>query len=295
MIIQKMSKKYFEAIYVEPYQKFEVSMINLNFKMNEEQKKGLEKWRNMCVEKTGDQLSHLSTQFQLFNITQEMKEVFIHTDNEIFYRKPPFPYVMLNTDFWVGKERVQGISIMDWDTLAENNKHIAEYLKNNFLITFITYPNDQLCALHEEDTSQVNAYQGSISTFQKGLTEGIEGKEELVKQVMIFVLNFLDFLHEPDIELITTQREPSQDAKRLKRGKNPKLATTMIRITGKMKLYFDSITTTLKTPPSHRYWTRGHWRHFKSRYYKKMFGQKEWIKPFIKGRGELIKKSYEIT
>lgn len=83
--------------------------------------------------------------------------------------------------------------------------------------------------------------------------------------------------------------------KRLKRGKTPNPVQVHIRITGKLKEYFDSIQGGLQKHFGFRFWVRGHWRHFKSQKYKLKLGQKEWIKPFIKGKGILIKKEYDIT
>ena len=43
-----------------------------------------------------------------------------------------------------------------------------------------------------------------------------------------------------------------------------------------------------------RFWVRGHWMNFQSIRYKNKRGQKTWVLPYIKGKGELIKKDYYI-
>ena len=113
-------------------------------------------------------------------------------------------------------------------------------------------------------------------------------------KVKEFVCNFVDFLDEPDVEKVVIEHDVERIQKRLKRGKTPNPAQVHIRLTGKLKEYFDSVQTGLQHHLGYRFWVRGHWRHFRSERYKHRLGQKEWIKPFIKGNGILIKKEYDI-
>lgn len=47
------------------------------------------------------------------------------------------------------------------------------------------------------------------------------------------------------------------------------------------------------TPPSHRFWVRGHFKHWTDPRYRFAVGTRTWTPPYIKGRGILVKKKYE--
>jgi len=108
-----------------------------------------------------------------------------------------------------------------------------------------------------------------------------------------FVLNFLNFLHNPEVEYIEHQRSEKNIQRKLKAGKVVVPSTMMIKVTGKLQIYLDDMENNQGVwEYSHRFWCRGHFRNLQAdRYIEK---KRIFILPFIKGRGLLIEKDYEV-
>ena len=113
-------------------------------------------------------------------------------------------------------------------------------------------------------------------------------------KVKEFICNFIDFLDEPEVERVFVEHDVERMKKRIKRGKTVNPIEVHIRLNGKIKEYFESIETGLTKHFSHSFWIKGHWRHFRAKYYKNKIGTKSWIKPYIRGKGILVKKDYEV-
>jgi len=62
-----------------------------------------------------------------------------------------------------------------------------------------------------------------------------------------------------------------------------------------LRRYISNLKSNGHIDYSHKFWVRGHWRTLKNeKRYKDSVGKKMWIKPFIKGKGILIDKKYEL-
>jgi hypothetical protein len=112
--------------------------------------------------------------------------------------------------------------------------------------------------------------------------------------VLKFVINFTDFLENPEVELVEVLRTQKTNEKRMKRGKIPLPPSTIVKINGKLKEYVDQVKKIGYREYSHQFWVRGHWRHLESEWYKEKRGVRIWVPPFIKGQGELIEKLYNL-
>lgn len=114
------------------------------------------------------------------------------------------------------------------------------------------------------------------------------------KFIHLFVLNFLNFLNDPEVSLVTVERDEVRNVKRLHKGKLPIPERKIIRITGKMKIYLDELR---KNPVWHyhyRFWVRGHFRTLRNERYGENVGRRKWIFPYIKGKGLLVESIYKI-
>jgi hypothetical protein len=81
----------------------------------------------------------------------------------------------------------------------------------------------------------------------------------------------------------------------MRKGKGKKRPTMIVRVRGALKRYLQQVRTGRHFTYSHRFWVRGHWRHFRHPRFVHMRGQKIWIPPFIKGSGILIDKRYRLV
>jgi len=122
--------------------------------------------------------------------------------------------------------------------------------------------------------------------------EGDENKFYNFIRNLIF--NFLDFLNNPEVELISVERTKEQNDKRIKRGKQPIPTIHNIKVSGKLKIYLDHLNSNPDFKYSHRFDVRGHWRMLRSDRWGKHKGTKIWIPPYIKGEGIYVKKNYEV-
>lgn len=112
-----------------------------------------------------------------------------------------------------------------------------------------------------------------------------------------FVLNFLNFMHNPEIEYVEHVRSKKNMERRKKAGKPALPSTNKIRVTGTLKRYIDALNYGghLSSRYGYRFWVRGHFRNYSANRYKDMKGKKQWILPYIKGQGILIEKNYKVT
>lgn len=116
------------------------------------------------------------------------------------------------------------------------------------------------------------------------------------KTIQNFIYGFINFLNNPEVSFIETNFNKTQNIKRISKGKLPLPTRTIIQINGELKRYLYNYETQNKNNPySHKFWVRGHFRHFNSDKYKLKKGQVKWILPFTKGKGILINKTYEVV
>lgn len=128
-----------------------------------------------------------------------------------------------------------------------------------------------------------------------GYEKEVEITNRSEKQMTRFVGNFINLMNSRDIELITVERSKEQNTKRTRRGKLPIPPTTHIRLTGKIKEYVNQLNSSGHINYSHSFWVRGHWRTLRNEdRYKDNVGTMIWIVPYIKGKGNLIKKEYDV-
>lgn len=133
--------------------------------------------------------------------------------------------------------------------------------------------------------------------FRELTTDNEIFKRTLVyhKEVENLLYGFLNFLNNPEVSYIV-HKQKSNIEKRVQKGKSIPLINTSIKVSGKLKIYLDNYEKDLNNFSfSHRFWVRGHFRHLTSDQWKNKKGQTTWIVPYIKGKGILVNKTYEVV
>jgi hypothetical protein len=207
-----------------------------------------------------------------FFIGKELKELFSKTDNKIYDRNLPFKTFYLNLDELVNLPFIKGCLIVG-------------KFESTIIIYFRKHPikfNNITNKWDEEWKLEIDLL------FKK---EKINSDSKIIKKQ---ICNFLDFINHEDVEIKNIKRNEEQNIKRLKRGKIAIPKFSYINIKGKLQKY---IYETQKNNEKlwelgHRFWVRGHWVNFTSERYKNKKGQRTWILPYIKGKGELKNKEY---
>jgi hypothetical protein len=111
-----------------------------------------------------------------------------------------------------------------------------------------------------------------------------------------FITNFLMFINNPDVEVVSRRRSAKSMSRRAKQGKFPVRETNRIILRGRIKRYVERFGGELLSSSfDHRFWVRGHWRTFRASRYRERQGVSIWIEPYIKGRGDMREKSYSLV
>lgn len=108
-------------------------------------------------------------------------------------------------------------------------------------------------------------------------------------------LNFLDVLDTKEVRVAHIPAKP-MDEKRKARGQISFPPRHRVILTAPIRAYLDSLREGGHFTYSHSFWVRGHMRHYRNERYAKSgkLGTVQWIMPYIKGKGILVKKPYEV-
>lgn len=110
-----------------------------------------------------------------------------------------------------------------------------------------------------------------------------------------FIINFVLFLKEREVEWIIRERTSKNNERRLKEHKVVLPSSKLIRLTGSIKKYVDSISSNdFNKKFSFKFWVRGHWRTLRAERFVEKKDKTIWVTPYIKGEGVLIKKHYAV-
>lgn len=163
--------------------------------------------------------------------------------------------------------------------------------------------------LNEEDENESNVrYHLSIKCWKKegGIeivfidgefeqnTDNLPQSEKDIHNIVRkYIVNLHNFMTHPEVEIVN--KEYYNNQKREKRGLPKIPIKTNLIIRGTLKKY---INNTLKENEQkwqlgYKIWVRGYWMNFSNLRYIHKRGQKKWVLPYIRGKGELInKKTY---
>ena len=264
--------------------KDEESYLN-NFKEDEERYNFYK--AKLKFDKETNRLFPLS---KLFLINKNISEILQFTENKYqTIEKLPFDEVFINDWFIIPKTNIIIKGIMLFmntkdDVYAtiklhdENNESLGKEYVDDLLLYLNIFGGDK--------TTENKVYADDDFRF-------FYNKKQ-TNYVRNYICNFLDFINNPEVELITVERTKEQNLKRIKRGKRPIPTIKNIRVSGKLKIYLDHINSNPDFKYTHIFDVRGHWRMLRSDKWKKSKGTKIWIPPYIKGKGIYVKKNYEV-
>ena len=259
-------------------------------------------------------IAHIDTMLddcKIFRVDDNTKRMLLMTKVPKLnsHLKLPFPYIFIDVKFTkedidlfigqkqkeklgirkvgikevigIGLSRGQLLSSVDDKIVGDNLRMTSCCLKDEGMIWFDTFNED------------INITDSSIKGYNMKMTTH---NPFVKKMVYCFTLAFLNFLHNPEIEIVEVEHTDSQNLKRIKRGKIPIPSSYSIRLTGKLKKYVSELEKFghFGTHFSYKFWIRGHFRTLRSERYKKNIGKRVWLAPFVKGSGILIDKEYFI-
>lgn len=222
---------------------------------------------------------------KIFFVEEELCILLNNTSNKIIKKQLPF-----NNFFIECKLEFLDCTIYGLHIIQDNYGTIIKLFFNPKieLPIKITYQHAIIPLFDTFDYNQFDDYQKfyrDIPFFKQHINE-----------IKLFVINFLDFINQPDVQLITVERTKENNEKRIEKGKLPIPPINYIRINGDLKIYMNKLNSGGHFSYSHKFWVRGHFRTLRNpKRYGDKVGTKIWILPFIKGSGILLEKCYEVT
>jgi hypothetical protein len=272
----------------------------------------------------------------IFRLDEDITDLLLETENEIRYEKPPFPSTFIDTKIKISeKKELRGVLILDLpeiepDDLPES-EGISDSEGEDLFVTSFLYGEgayeelDMEKAIGESEKHEVmkglvektGFFVGGTLGKETGLW-GPEGQTEKKRTLEKLTVNFLDFLHNPDIEWIEKTGKPSgrtgkgfstcpvcgsnkaskEAIDRHIEKEHPEMTkpARTVKLSGKTKRYVQRYKSmdSEERRKVRAHWVRGHYRHLKSDYYTNKQGQKIWIPPHLRGKGVLVPKAYDV-
>jgi len=243
---------------------------------------------------------------KVFELPSEVWKLLLNTRNEVRPVRLPFPITFIEApvvlhDIW---HKVHGSFIRSKTTyfgflLAESGLYNTKKGK-----VHVPQPPDSpeptiyIYSIFQDEGGgfghiKLNLYKDYPSLQYKPEEQKKWRRErEIIRE---FIMNFLDFINDPDVEWVETKRVYSTSRRAMRKGRGKKRLSMIIKIRGFLKRYLEQVRTGRHFTYSHRFWVRGHWRHFRHERFTRMRGRRIWIPPFIKGSGILINKRYRLV
>ncbi len=237
-------------------------------------------------------IDRLIDEGHIFIISEQLKRLLINTNNFISKRKIPFNLNFLETYIEDNIYLSKGISF-GHNTSKLGSIGLISVLvdvKNGTSIIHCTFP------LFTTNIKEYLVLKGNEEkhTPDEEWVNDVKKVEPYLKKIQLFVINFLDFLNNPEVELVTVERTKEENEKRILKGKKPIPPQSFVRVIGKLKIYLDQLNSDTNFSYSHRFDVRGHFRTLRSDKWRNTRGTKIWIPPYIKGKGMYIKKIYDV-
>ncbi len=234
---------------------------------------------------------------KIFDIDENLLNLFKRTKNSIYKRKLPFDSFFLNVNLKIEDCMIFGIGI---------SEGFADDAKKN-IISFLISGMD----LKSKKTINIA---GALYN-EDMLSEKYPDKrmKRIKEDCRLIVCNFLDFINHTDVDIKKIEGFNNNE-RRIKKGKFPVPDRTKIQVKGKLKRYiYETMPNMIKNSPGISFWVRGHYIHFwNKKRYNGLYGYEEnilqrkgyfqdkngiickWILPYIKGKGEIKTKEYNL-
>lgn len=235
--------------------------------------------------------------FRILDIDNSIMDLILYTDNAAFFRSIFLPAFFINNTFEFGNYYIKGILI--YQCLWKDDGVVIDdnIIPNDIRIYFVSFDTNRLIT-SDFDISLRKIEKEEVGTkIRIFFQEEKENLKEIFDRVLLIVCNVIDLIegNKEELDIREIKRSPVQNEKRIKRGKIPIKDRIVIKPKRQLLDYIKDFEKDYeKFHYSHKFVVRGHWRHFRSERYKYAQGKKTWIRPYIKGEGLLIQKSYTL-
>ncbi len=217
---------------------------------------------------------------RIYEIDGRLGRIFSLTPNEPREIKLPFETIFLNLNINFNGTTIHGLNIEHIDLIDEDGD-MGGNLKDVMIEGVYTKP--------------INDEREEIGTIPLMLRQPVPEEKKINKErggdicglMRRIVMNFNDFLEHPEIKIV--ERKRTNQKQREKRGKIPLPNSTIVKVSGQLKIYVNSIAPNSKSDDEidvgKCYEVAGHWRRFRHPKFINMQGKKRFIHPYVKGSG----------
>ena len=294
------------------YQKFQqLSLISYIGFLQGKDSMFLNQLKRMKNNKENNQVSLISRignileNAKIFNLDEELVELINHTDTKPHYSKIPFRTIFINQELEpIQNVKIFGIGIFKADILDNKTKEVLEGLDMTFIGQDL---RDNTEFYQYFQMTKKGIIGGDTSTFKEFSKEDAKKIEQVIAN---FITNILELLNHPEIEYEIVSHGLNEN--REKKGKLKINDKVNIVVKGKLYRYIYETLPRQQKSYTHRFWIRGHFKHFRNQnrfcQIYKLSNEKikekgyqmsgsiicKWVLPYIKGRGSLIKKEYNL-
>lgn len=238
---------------------------------------------------------------KIFNIPDEIHELIEKTDNKIYFRKLPFKSIYINKEFKFGEIRVFGICLLEIEGVIVDDGSLQKGLE----VIAIGMDEDD----EQEFYNYFQITDSGIPNINK--KQQLKELDIITFPIVNYVCNFLDLLNHPNIKYEMVEKKLLNET-RIKKGKLRINDIVNINVSGNLYKYVYEELPKQKIEFTHRFWVRGHFKHFKNKekfnqIYKLSINELntkgyqmnnniicKWTFPFIRGNGAMINKRYNM-
>lgn len=245
---------------------------------------------------------------KIFKIDSDIVNILSKTDVEIGYTPAPFKDVFIDAEIPINENVIlQGLAIQDYGPSKdiEDKKYYGQFSDREYKGILSIY----FRALEKREGKWLDYYGGTMiptHIFKPDYNKDIsEFKYELdsqkfKEQIGLFVLAFLNFINNPEIEIVHRERTDKKiESVYEKKGKIINKEDYYIKLTGKVRKYVDDFNQDNEKISrggiTHASIVRGFFRTYTSEVYVNLKGKRVWIAPFVRGLGEIREKQYLVS
>ena len=247
-----------------------------------------------------------------FKITDNITFLLSNTTNQVRKVRFAFTECFFDVKLIVFYRAYYGILFFDQSSFKESFKkqnpnwrqrqklHNVDLDKDFNDINIITFYEDKYGDLCRD---KINLYE--------------KDKDKYNNKIREFTMNLVDFINSEEIKLMFVKKTKKTNERRIDMGRMALPSYNKIYVVGYLKKYLNKLKIQKQGKSfSHRFWVRGHFRHFMHKKYDKLYnlfkegkikrrGDREyilddegilklWIYPHIKGQGILIDSRYKL-
>lgn len=231
---------------------------------------------------------NLVKQARVYEIDGRVYRTFMLTPNKPRKVNLPFPVLFLNPHIEFNKTIINGLLIEYDDRYGDGDwliriitKKITKPLPKGMTVSEVIRKSDP----HEKYL--ISRYNIWLNKKRPEIEKRFNKEHggDLTSLIRRTIMNFNDFLEHP--EIIIKEKVRTNNEKRVRRGKKALPDSTMIKVTGELRIYINSIESTSDEDNNMGkcFEVAGHWRTYRHPRYTSMQGDRQFIHPYIKGTG----------